>query len=143
VILDLANNHQINALRIAWAEPYAQRYLVQYWTGEDPLKQPTKGAWVAFPGGTITDSTGGTTVLKLATSAMPVRFVRIWMTDSSNTCDTHGSADRRNCVGYAIRELYVGTVSPDGTFHDLVPPYSRSGSDRYSVFFGRSMAPAF
>jgi hypothetical protein len=51
---------------------------------------------------------------------MPVRFIRIWMTESSNTCDTHGSADRRNCVGYAIRELYLGTVSADGKFHDLV-----------------------
>src|ERR1700730_553387 len=120
VILDLANNHQINALRIDWAEPYARGYLVQYWTGEDPIKQPTKGAWVAFPGGTIMDGTGGTTVLRLAPSPMPVRFVRIWMSSSSNTCDTHGSADRRNCVGYAIRELYLGTVSPDGTFHDLV-----------------------
>ena len=53
VIMDLANNHQINAIRIAWAEPYARRYLVQYWTGEDPIKQATKGTWVAFPGGTV------------------------------------------------------------------------------------------
>jgi hypothetical protein len=40
------------------------------------------------------------------------------MTESSNTCDTHGSADKRNCVGFAIRELYVGTVSASGEFHD-------------------------
>ena len=51
---------------------------------------------------------------------MPVRYLRIWMTESSNTCDTHGSADPRNCVGYAIKELYLGTTSADGQFHDIL-----------------------
>jgi hypothetical protein len=119
VILDLAGSHPVDALRIAWAEPHAERYSVQYWTGEDPVKQPTKAAWVTFPGGLVADGGGGTVTLRLATSTLPVRFVRILMTRSSNTCDTHGSDDRRNCVGYAIRELSLGTVSPGGEFHDL------------------------
>ena len=51
---------------------------------------------------------------------IPVRYLRIWMTESSNTCDTHGSADKRNCVGYAINEVYVGSLSEDGTFNDCV-----------------------
>ena len=42
------------------------------------------------------------------------------MTESSNTCDTHGSADKRNCMGYAINELYVGSLSADGPFNDYV-----------------------
>ncbi len=42
------------------------------------------------------------------------------MTESSNTCDTHGAEDKRNCVGYAINELYIGTVSADGQFTDIV-----------------------
>jgi hypothetical protein len=42
------------------------------------------------------------------------------MTESSNTCDTHGSADKRNCMGYAINELYVGALSADGQFNDYV-----------------------
>ena len=49
-----------------------------------------------------------------------MRYLRIWMTESSNTCDTHGAQDKRNCVGYAINELYVGTVSADGQFKDVV-----------------------
>jgi hypothetical protein len=120
VLVDLANSQMINAVRIGWAEPYARRYVVQYWTGEDPIKQATKGTWVAFPGGVVENGAGGAAVLKLSAAPMPVRFIRVWMTESSDTCDTHGSADRRNCVGYAIRELYLGTVSADGEFHDLI-----------------------
>ena len=33
VIMDLANNHQINAIRIAWAEPYARRYVAPLFDG--------------------------------------------------------------------------------------------------------------
>jgi hypothetical protein len=51
---------------------------------------------------------------------IPVRYLRIWMTESSNTCDTHGAQDKRNCVGYAIDELYIGTLAADGPFTDIV-----------------------
>ena len=70
--------------------------------------------------GTITDGKGGAPALKLMNWKTPVRYLRIWMTESSNTCDTHGAEDRRNCVGYAINELYIGTVSADGQFTDIV-----------------------
>ena len=119
VVVDLASVQQINAIRIAWADPYARSYLVQYWTGEDPMRQATKGTWLTFPGGTITDSLGGDATLQLSRLPMPVRFVRILMKDSSNSCDTHGSDDRRNCVGYAIRELFLGTTSGD-RFYDVI-----------------------
>jgi F5/8 type C domain-containing protein len=120
VVIDLATSHPIDAIGIAWGEPYARHYFVQYWTGEDPIKQPTKGAWLTFPSGAINDGTGGTKTLQLTSAPMPVRYLRIWMTESSNTCDSHGSADRRNCIGYAIREIYLGTISGDGKFYDLV-----------------------
>ena len=117
VLMDLATSQAIDAIRVAWAEPYARRYLVQYWTGDDPIKQPTKGAWITFSSGTITDGKGGVTTLQLSPWPLTVRFIRIWMTESSNTCDSHGSADPRNCVGYAIRELSIGTSDHSG-FHD-------------------------
>jgi len=120
VVVDLAMPLPVGAMRIAWAEPYAKQYLVQYWTGEDPIKLPTKGTWVTFPGGAVRDGKAGTVTLPLQSSATVVRFLRIWMTQSSNTCDSHGSSDRRNCVGFAIRELYLGTLTADGVFHDLV-----------------------
>ncbi|HYL67897.1 MAG TPA: glycosyl hydrolase family 5, partial [Candidatus Limnocylindria bacterium] len=120
VFLDFAAAHLVTAIRIAWAEPYARRYLVQYWTGEDPVKKPTLGIWQTFPGGTVTEGKGGNAVLQLSATPIAVQYIRILMTQSSNTCDTHGSADRRNCMGYAIRELFVGTTSPNGEFHDLI-----------------------
>ena len=123
VFVDLAARRPITAIRIAWAEPHAKRYLVQYWTGIDtldPIKHPTGGVWQTFPGGNITKGEGGTVTLELSAIPLQVEFVRILMTESSNTCDTHGSSDPRNCVGYAIRELYLGNTTADGKFHDLV-----------------------
>jgi hypothetical protein len=120
VVLDLAANQDLNAIRIAWAEPYARHYLIQYWTGEDPIKQPTKGVWHAYPAGNVTQGQGGTVTLTLSSSTIAAQFVRILMLESSNTCDSHGSSDPRNCVGYAIREISVGTLTPGGEFHDLV-----------------------
>jgi hypothetical protein len=120
VFLDLANALPVSAIRIAWADPYAVNYEVQYWTGEDPIKKPTLGVWVTFPGGAVREGKGGVATLQLADQPIGVQWVRILMTQSSNTCDTHGSADKRNCVGYAIRELYLGTTTADGKFHDLI-----------------------
>jgi F5/8 type C domain len=120
VVADLATPQDINAIRIHWTDPYARRYLVQYWSGTDALGEPTKGSWVTFPGGTVVSGTGGPATLQLSRAPIRTRFLRVWMTESSNTCDTHGSGDRRNCLGYAIRELYIGTLTPDGAFHDIV-----------------------
>src|SRR2546425_10047340 len=107
VVVDLATSHPINAIRIAWGEPFARHYLVQYWTGEDPIKQPTKGAGLTFPGGAIADGFGGTKTLQLKSSPLLVRYLRIWMTESSNTCDSHGSAGRRDCGGtVSLRSVF-------------------------------------
>jgi len=122
VIIDLGTKIDVNAIRIAWADPYATKYAVQFWTGEmEPFYDGTmKGTWQTFPLGNITQGKGGTVTLKLVNWMINVRYLRIWMTESSNTCDTHGSADKRNCVGYAINELYVGALSSDGAFNDYV-----------------------
>jgi F5/8 type C domain len=122
VILDLGSKIDVNAIRITWADPYAKKYAVQFWTGElEPFYDGTaKGTWQTYPLGNITEGKGGTVTLKLVSWMIPVRYIRILMTESSNTCDTHGAADKRNCVGYAINELYAGALSADGEFNDYV-----------------------
>src|SRR5258708_16830126 len=89
------------------------------------MERPTSGVWAVFPGGIIADARGGTITLELAPTPLPVRHLRIWMTESSNTPDsrpnaTHDPKDPRSSVGYAIREIYVGSLTPAGEFVDLV-----------------------
>src|SRR5271169_5551360 len=121
VVIEFALPQEIDAIQIAWANPYARKYAVEYWTGkEDALNKQIAGTWVKFPQGEVTGGTGGSKVQRLADHPVATRFLRIWMTESSNTCDTHGSDDPRNCVGYAISEISVGNFNTLGEFVDLV-----------------------
>jgi len=121
VVIALDKKEAVNAVRIDWADPYARDFEVQYWVGDgDAMDEQDKGVWKAFPHGTVAEWKGGEATLGLGASPVTTRYVRIVMTSSSNTCDSHGSADRRNCVGYAIRELYLGTLDEKGDFKDLL-----------------------
>jgi hypothetical protein len=121
VVIDLGKKQNVNAVRIAWAEPYARKYEVQYWDGSgDAMDDQDKGEWKTFSAGRMSDGKGGTATLQLGMNPVNTKFVRILMTASSNTCDTHGSSDPRNCVGYAIKEIYLGTTDIQGEFRDLL-----------------------
>jgi hypothetical protein len=122
VVLDLAQVQSVDTIRVAWGKPFAKHYAIQYWSGpgDDPMHAPTRGVWQTFPQGAVDHGKGGTETVQLAGSVVSVRFVRIWMTESSNTCDADGPGDPRNCVGYAIREIYLGTTTDDGAFHDVL-----------------------
>ena len=137
VVIDLARTEQIDAIRIDWANPYATKYEVDYWQGrEDPLTKPVSGRWTPFPNGSVDGSSGGGAVMRLADHPIAVHFLRIWMTASSNTCDTHGSSDPRNCVGYAIREISAGNYDSLGQFIDLLhhaPDQTQTATQASSV----------
>ncbi|HEX3322924.1 MAG TPA: discoidin domain-containing protein [Terriglobales bacterium] len=120
IVVQLQDKQIVTALRIAWAEPYAKRYQVQYWLGKgDAMDDPGSGEWKDFPAGVVSDGKGGTVTHELSSTPLATKYVRILMTESSNTCDTHGKSDRRNCMGYAINEIYVGTQQ-NGVLHDLL-----------------------
>jgi hypothetical protein len=120
IAIDFGTPQDIDALRIAWANPFALKYAVEYWVGEDAFSKPTAGTWTLFPGGEVQHGNGGMAALKLASTPIKARFIRIWMTESSNTCDTHGSEDPRNCVGYAVNEIYAGNLATSGEFIDAI-----------------------
>jgi F5/8 type C domain len=121
VVINLEKKEAVDAIRVAWADPYAREYQIQYWVGDgDAMDEQDKGDWKTFPSGTVANGKGGTTTLHLTSSSIATQYIRILMTHSSNTCDTHGASDRRNCVGYAIRELYLGTLDDSGNFTDLL-----------------------
>ena len=120
VVVDFGNEKEISAIRIAWADPYATQYAVQYWTGKDAMDQQAGGEWRNFSFGDVENGRGGMSNLGDAAHPIATRFVRVLMTRSSNTCDTHGSADRRDCLGYAVREIYVGATDKRGEFKDYL-----------------------
>ena len=120
IVMDLAAPQPVDNIRIAWGAPYATTYLVQYWMGDDPIHAPTRGVWQTFLGGQVTKGKGGMETVRLGNTPLSVRYLRIWMTASSNTCNADGASDPRNCVGYSIREIYLGTTTADGGFHDIL-----------------------
>ena len=120
IVVDFDTPQLIDAIQIHWAAPYARNYVVQYWTGEDAINKQDKGTWATFVNGEVTSALGGNEVRRLANAPVRARYVRVWMTESSNTCDTHGNGDARNCVGYAVNEISLGNFTADGLFVDLV-----------------------
>ena len=133
IVIDLGSREPVSHIRIDWIEPYAVNYQVQYWvaeksateSGENPMERPTSGMWTTFANGNVTNEKGGSRVLELSSSPAQVRYLRLWMTQSSNTADTrpnatHDPKDPRSSAGYAIRELYVGTLTESGDFVDLI-----------------------
>ncbi len=139
VVIDLGSHEPVSAVQIDWAEPFALNYEVQYWAAEkkngegaeNPMERPTSGVWATFnatvpvsqPG--LTGGKGAKTMISSSSGPISVRYLRIWMTQSSNTAYAgpnalHDPNDPRSASGYAIREIYVGTTTPSGEFVDLV-----------------------
>jgi hypothetical protein len=139
VVIDLERKQRVNAIRIDWAEPYARIYQVQYWVGTgDAMDEQDTGDWKTFASGNVADGKGGVATLQLDAAPIELRYVRVLMTQSSNTCDTHGSSDPRNCVGYAIKELYLGTIDGKSNFTDLL---RHSPDQKQSATFCSSVDP--
>jgi hypothetical protein len=122
VVMNLRAEKPVGAVRIAWASPYARTYQVEYWVGKNALDfdDGPQGEWKTSPSGEQKNAQGGTVVIKLADAPVATRYLRVWMTESSNTCDEHGSDDVRNCVGYAIQEIKVGSIDASGAFVDVL-----------------------
>ena len=118
VVVDLRAPKSVNAIRIAWASPYAVTYQVEYWEGKYALDfdRGPDGQWKVFPSGLMKNAPGGTVTLKLSDAPISAQFLRVLMTESSNTCDLHGSGDIRNCVGYAIESIDAGNLDGSGEF---------------------------
>jgi hypothetical protein len=112
IIADLGTVARVNTIRVAWADPFATDFRVQYWRGEivNDIDESPPGRWVTFPRGDIHASRGGDQQLSLADSTIPTRFVRFILTTSSHTA-APGAVDPRDSAGYAIRELWVGRRS--------------------------------
>jgi len=114
-ITDLGTAKAVDTIKVAWGEPYAVAYRLQYWVGGefDP-----KGHWVDFPGGAVSDGKGGTTALRTPQPVM-ARFIRLKLEQGSNTAPA-GSTDIRDRLGFAVREWYIGLTGGGGVFTDYL-----------------------
>ena len=107
----------IDAIRIAWGTPHAVRYQVQYWTGDGEYARGA--AWITFPHGRVITGRGGDVLLHLADRPIATRFVRVLLEQGSRTAPA-GAHDWRDRAGYAVREIGLGRIMPDGQFADIV-----------------------
>ncbi len=139
VIVDLGVEEPLNAARIQWASPYAKVFQVEYWIGTNALDFDggPKGEWKTFDSGKITKGAGGTAVLNFGKATISARYVRVLMSESSNSCDEHDPSDIRNCVGYAIQQIELGTLDTKKNF----VPAAKSASEPATTYAASSIDP--
>src|SRR6266404_119386 len=121
MMIDLGEPMQIDAIRILWAQPFATNYSIEFgeFVGEEDLSQRLPTEWHAFPQGDIVKGTGGNALIKLASTPITVKYVRIRLNESSGTGPLN-SKDIRDRLGYAIREIYLGTLDSRGRLNDVI-----------------------
>lgn len=140
LIADLGQRQPVNAIRLVWGQPYATHYTVQYWAGEDPddPDEYPEGRWHNFPQGVVTTGQGGDAPLRLSAKPHAVRFLRVLLHETSGQAPPNAN-DPRDALGYAVREVFIGTLDAAGSFHDVV----RHGPqrDRQTRFFVSSTDP--
>ena len=140
LIIDLGGHKPLNAIRIHWGAPYAKRYKVEYWPGDDPMHlQPDDDEeWQPFAYGNIANAQGGDELIRLSERPRSAEFVRIVMSNSSHT-SAQSSDDIRDSLGFAIREIELGNIDKRGRFHDHVrhSPHRH----RQTIFYVSSTDP--
>lgn len=121
VVVNFRKTVAIEALRILWGEPFATGYEVQYWEGEPAefYKDMLRGQWRTFPKGRIAGAAGGDALPRLAESSIRTTCIRILLKAGSRTAPA-GSSDVRDTLGFAIRELYAGTLDGSGNLLDIM-----------------------
>jgi hypothetical protein len=128
VVVDLGARKPINSIRIHWGKPYAKRYRIEYWPGDDPmhLHADDDDDWQPFAHGNVDDPHGGNELVRLAERPRWTRFVRIVMSRSSQTSEKT-SNDIRDRLGFAMHEIELGEIDKHGRFHDHI----RHARDRH------------
>ena len=119
ILIDLGTEKPINAIQLNWAEPFAREYEVEYghFAGVNDISQSLPDRWQTFPLGKVVAGIGGKITLRLSREPLTTRFVRVLMEESSGTSMRY-SADVRDHLGYAIREIALGTLDSTGRFQD-------------------------
>jgi hypothetical protein len=129
VVVDLGQARPVNAVHLWWGDPYPLRYRLDYWVGDQSqrIDWNPEGRWRPWPEGAYRDGVGGEVLRRLSAKPLTTRFVRLTLLASSHTAQG-GAGDPRDSVGFALREIGIGTLDHAGRFHDLL----RHGTSRGS-----------
>src|SRR6266487_4586787 len=121
VVIDLGAPKPVNAIRIHWGAPYAQKYRVEYWPGDDPmhLHADDDDDWQLFAHGNVAVARSRNEPIRITERPRSVRFVRVVMSHTPRTT-AQSSDDIRDQLGFAIREIELGKVDARGRFHDYL-----------------------
>jgi F5/8 type C domain. len=120
IVIDLGINKSINAITISWGNPYALAFKVDYAfdIGADYFEPYTPGLWRSFIKGSVQNQKPDNRIIKLSEKLVNARFIRISFYKSSYTTDD--TSDKRNSVGFSIKEVQVGYIDKQNVFHDWV-----------------------
>ena len=121
VIVDFGKLKEVNAIRINWANPYAPSYKVDYALdiGESYFDPQETSLWHDFSKGIVTHQQGDAKIVFISSRPIKVRFIRITMTESSET-SPQNSNDIRDKLGFAIYEIQAGLLRNNGRFNDWI-----------------------
>ena len=121
VVIDLGASRLVDAIRIHWGTPYARRYRIEYWPGDDPmhLHPDNDDEWHPFAHGNIDDAQGGDELIRLTERPRSIQFVRLVMSGSSHM-SAQSSDEIRDRLGFAIREIELGKIDKHGRFRDYI-----------------------
>ena len=121
VIIDFGKLREVNAIRIVWANPYALSYKVDYTLdiGANYFDPQEPSLWHNFSKGIVTHQQGDDKIILISSRPVKVRFIRISMTESSETRPKN-STDIRDRLGYAIDEIQAGIIRNNGRFTDWI-----------------------
>jgi hypothetical protein len=139
IIVDLGKIKDLNAFRIKWGNPFPLSFKIDYAQDVDPeyFDPYQTGIWHAFPKNIFDNPEGENRLVSLSNKPHPIRFIRISFTESSYT--TSGkSADIRDGLGFAIKEIQIGLIDKNGKFHDWM---RHSPDHRQSTIYVSSTDP--
>src|SRR5690349_4132035 len=110
MLIDLGAVTSVHDVKIDWGQPFASEFTVQHgdFVGPEDLSQRLPTDWHVFPKGDVRNSRGGAQVIRLSDDVRRVRYIRVRLDESSKL--RRNSRDVRDRLGFAIREIYVGTI---------------------------------
>ena len=140
MVIEFGLPQAIDAIQISWANPYATRYVVEYWTGkEDALNKPTDGLWAQFPYGSVT---GGRATAKFRGSRITRDRAFCAYDDGIVEYLRHATEATIRVIVWAMPSARSppGNYNSQGAVHRSGSALSQPSADHHAGFFPRSLA---